>query len=108
MFNVIILFQNLVNLKEVKLYRSKLLKELPDFSKATNLEVLDISHCHDLKSVHPSIFSLEKLVKLDLSFCYCLTQFTSDTHLSSLHYLHLGYCKKLRTFSVTINNLTEN
>jgi hypothetical protein len=101
------MFQSLVNLKEVILYRSKLLKELPDFSKATNLEVLDISHCHDLKSVHPSIFSLGKLVKLNLHFCSSLTKFISDTRLSSLQYLNLGNCKKLRTFSVTTTSLIE-
>ncbi|CAJ2656078.1 unnamed protein product [Trifolium pratense] len=78
MINVIIffiLFQNLVNLKEVTLYRSKLLKELPDFSKATNLGVLDASRCYQLKSIHPSVFSLDNLVRLDLEFCSSLTKF---------------------------------
>ncbi|CAJ2656076.1 unnamed protein product [Trifolium pratense] len=99
--------KSLVNLKEVILYRSKVLKELPDFSKATHLEVLDISRCYNLKSIHPSIFSLENLVRLNLEFCSSLTKFESDTRLSSLRCLNLGYCKKLRTFSVTTNSLIE-
>ncbi|XP_024637232.2 putative disease resistance protein At4g11170 isoform X1 [Medicago truncatula] len=99
--------QDLVNLKEVRLSYSKFLKELPDFSKATNLKVLNMAHCHNLKSVHPSIFSLDKLVHLDLSLCFSLTTFASNSHLSSLHYLNLGSCKSLRTFSVTTYNLIE-
>ena len=63
-FIYLILLQNLVNLKDVKLYGSKVLKELPDFSKAINLKVLDIRSCDQLSSVHPSILSLKKLVKL--------------------------------------------
>ncbi|XP_027337256.1 disease resistance protein RML1A-like [Abrus precatorius] len=53
--------QNLENLKIVKLCNCEFLKELPDFSKATNLEVLNCSWCVQLTSVHPSIFSLNKL-----------------------------------------------
>jgi len=64
-----------------------------------------MAHCHNLKSVHSSIFSLDKLVHLDLSLCFSLTTFTSNSHLSSLLYLNLGSCKSLRTFSVTTYNL---
>ncbi|RHN58717.1 putative leucine-rich repeat domain, L domain-containing protein [Medicago truncatula] len=99
--------QDLVNLKEVRLTSSRFLKELPDFSKATNLKVLNITDCLSLESVHPSIFSLEKLVQLDLSHCFSLTTFTSNSHLSSLLYLNLGSCISLRTFSVTTNNLIK-
>ncbi|KAL2337685.1 hypothetical protein Fmac_012131 [Flemingia macrophylla] len=56
--------QNLENLKQVILYGSKFLKELPDFSKAINLEVLDIRLCSKLTSVNASIFLLNKLKKL--------------------------------------------
>ncbi|TKY63562.1 TMV resistance protein N [Spatholobus suberectus] len=58
--------RNLVNLKQVKLYGSKFLKELPDFSKAINLELLDIRFCTQLTTVHASIFTLKKLEKLVL------------------------------------------
>ncbi|RDY08066.1 putative disease resistance protein, partial [Mucuna pruriens] len=57
--------QNLVNLKLVRFYGSKFLKELPDFSKATNLELLDIRFCTNLASVHASILTINNLEKLD-------------------------------------------
>nr|WIL59982.1 nodulation protein [Melilotus officinalis] len=99
--------QDLINLKEVTLSDSEYLKELPDFSKATNLNVLNVSGCYGLKSVHRSIFSLDKLVQLDLTFCSSLTTFTSNSNLSSLHYLKLGYCNKVSQFSVTLENIIE-
>ncbi|KAK7349756.1 hypothetical protein VNO77_07392 [Canavalia gladiata] len=98
--------QNLMNLKEVKVSGSKNLTELPDLSRATNLEVLDISFCPQLTSVVPSIFSLRKLKKLDLRAC-SLTKLTSDNHLSSLSYLKLGSCTKLKEFSVISDNMIE-
>ena len=60
---------------------------IPDFSKATNLEILDFSCCLKLTNIHPSIFSLDKLVKLDLSLCLSLAPFTINSNLSSHHYL---------------------
>nr|WIL59981.1 nodulation protein [Melilotus officinalis] len=99
--------QDLVNLKEVTLSYSRSLKEIPDFSKAINLKVLNIRWCNRLKSVHPSIFSLNKLVHLDLSLCDSLTSFTSNSNLSSLHYLNLGFCTKLSKFSVTLENIVK-
>ncbi|AES86727.2 LRR and NB-ARC domain disease resistance protein [Medicago truncatula] len=98
--------QNLVNLKEVTISLASL-KELPDFSKATNLKVLTVTVCPNLESVHPSIFTLEKLVRLDLGGCRSLTTFTSNSNLSSLHYLSLSGCEKLSEFSVTLENIVE-
>jgi hypothetical protein len=94
-------------LKQVTLTGSNYLKELPDFSKATNLKVLNVALCRRLKSVHPSVFSLDNLVRLDLSICPSLTTFTSNSHSSSLHYLSLGLCRNLRKFSVTLENIIE-
>ncbi|KAL2337684.1 hypothetical protein Fmac_012130 [Flemingia macrophylla] len=47
--------KNLVNLKQVRLYGSKFLKALPDFSKAINLELLDLRFCSQLTSVCSSV-----------------------------------------------------
>ncbi|KAK7260018.1 hypothetical protein RIF29_25720 [Crotalaria pallida] len=99
--------QDLGNLKFITVHASKFLKELPDFSKATNLEEVDISDCDRLTSVHPSILSLNKLEKLDISMCPSLTRLKSHTHLSSIRYLTLRGCKKLRKFSVTSENMME-
>uniref|UniRef100_A0A0R0KFB0 Reverse transcriptase Ty1/copia-type domain-containing protein n=1 Tax=Glycine max TaxID=3847 RepID=A0A0R0KFB0_SOYBN len=97
---------NLVNLKEVKVSGSENLKELPDLSEATNLEVLDINFCPQLTSVTPSIFSLNRLERLSVAYC-SLTKITSKNHLSSLRYLNLESCKKLREFSVASENMIE-
>ncbi|XP_057453193.1 disease resistance-like protein DSC1 [Lotus japonicus] len=99
--------KNLVNLKEVLLARGYFLEELPDFSKAINLEVLDVCDCVRLKSVHPSIYSLNKLQIFKLKGCESLTEFTSDTRLSSLWYLDLTSCTSLRKLSVTSENITD-
>ncbi|KAG5053998.1 hypothetical protein JHK85_006508 [Glycine max] len=99
--------QNLVNLKEVRLYRCQFMEELPDFTKATNLEVLNLSHC-GLSSVHSSIFSLKKLEKLEITYCFNLTRLTSDhIHLSSLRYLNLELCHGLKELLVTSENMIE-
>nr|KYP42796.1 Putative disease resistance protein At4g11170 family [Cajanus cajan] len=89
--------KNLVNLKEVKLRNCNFLQELPDFSKAKNLEELEISYCSQLTSVHESIFSLDKLQKLQIVTCTSLTRLSSHTHLSSLRDLQLRFCESLRT-----------
>nr|WIL59979.1 nodulation protein [Melilotus officinalis] len=99
--------QDLVHLVKVTLSHSIYLKELPDFSKARNLKVLNMTGCHKLKSINPSIFSLKKLVHLDLSFCYSLTTFTSNYNLSSLQHLNLGGCRNLSKFSVTLEKIVE-
>lgn len=64
----------MVNLKQVDLTRSQNLKKLPNLSKATNLEVLLLRRSCLLTGVHPSIFSLPKLVNDDNcdSYSKCL------------------------------------
>ena len=95
-----------MNLREVKVCDSKNLKELPDLTQATNLEELDISACPQLTSVNPSIFSLNKLQRLNIGYCY-ITKVVSNNHLSSLRYLSLGSCPNLEEFSVTSENMIE-
>ncbi|XP_029125938.1 protein SUPPRESSOR OF npr1-1, CONSTITUTIVE 1-like [Cajanus cajan] len=99
--------KNLVSLKGVYLDGSSELKELPDLSKAINLEVLDLSSCESLTTVHPSIFSLAKLEILNLSNCISLTILSSDSHMHSLNYLILDYCKSLTEFSIISKNMEE-
>ena len=99
------MLQNLANLKVVNLKYSKHLVELPDFSKATNLEIMDLSFCVGLTHVHPSIFSLDKLEMLDLSHS-SVASLPSDIHSRSLQYLNLYGCSRLKKFSVTSDNIT--
>ncbi|RHN39422.1 putative TIR domain, winged helix-turn-helix DNA-binding domain-containing protein [Medicago truncatula] len=98
--------KDLVNLNVLILHSSTLLTELPDFSKATSLAVLDLQFCVGLTSVHPSVFSLKNLEKLDLSGCISLTSLQSNTHLSSLSYLSLYNCTALKEFSVTSKHMS--
>jgi len=99
------LLQDLVNLRVLMLYSSSNIKELPDFSKAPNLEVIDLRSCVGLTSVHPSIFSLKKLEILDLEDCRSLTSIRSNVHMDSLRYLSLYKCMELKDFSVTSKNM---
>ncbi|KAG5071136.1 hypothetical protein JHK86_006347 [Glycine max] len=97
--------QNLKNLKEVKVSGSKNLKELPNLSEATNLEVLDISACPQLASVIPSIFSLNKLKIMKLNY-QSFTQMIIDNHTSSISFFTLqGSTKRKKLISVTSEEL---
>ncbi|XP_029129182.1 protein SUPPRESSOR OF npr1-1, CONSTITUTIVE 1-like [Cajanus cajan] len=97
--------KNLVNLEELDLSDSEMLRELPDLSKATNLEALILSRCSMLTSVHPSVFSLRKLETLDLQDCMSLAILTSDSTLCNLSYLDLGFCNNLTQFSLISENM---
>ncbi|KAG2398564.1 Disease resistance protein [Vigna angularis] len=99
--------KNLVNLKELDLSKSKKLKGLPDLSKAINLELLILRSCSMLTSVHPSIFSLPKLEKLDLERCESLTILASCSNLHGLSYLNLDFCENLMKFSLISDNMKE-
>ncbi|WVZ19581.1 hypothetical protein V8G54_006903 [Vigna mungo] len=99
--------KNMVNLKQVDLSRSQNLKKLPDLSKATNLEVLLLMSCSSLTSVHPSIFSLPKLVKLDLLCCTSLTTLGSSSSSCNLSFLNLGRCTNLRKFLLISENIKK-
>lgn len=93
------------NLKEVKVSGSKNLKELPNLSEATNLEVLDISACPQLASVIPSIFSLNKLKIMKLNY-QSFTQMIIDNHTSSISFFTLqGSTKRKKLISVTSEEL---
>lgn len=99
------MLQNLVNLIGINLRFSSQLMELPDFSKAKNLEIIDFSFCWGLTRVHPSIFSLENLKVLDLSHS-SITSLQSNIPLRSLNILNLFGCSRFKNFSVISENLT--
>ncbi|KAL9304299.1 hypothetical protein ACSQ67_021562 [Phaseolus vulgaris] len=99
--------QNLVNLRVLILHSSTRLKELPNFSKATNLRGIDLRFCVGLTSVHSSVFSLRNLEKLNLGGCISLRSLRSNVHLDSLRYLSLYGCMTLKDFSVTSKNMVK-
>lgn len=94
-----------MNLKAIDLCHSTHLIELPDFSKAFNLEKAYLNNCSSLRKVHQSILSLQKLQVLELEQCVSLTSLTSDSQLTSLHHLSLSGCSRLKEFSIPSQNL---
>ncbi|XP_054780089.1 disease resistance protein RPP5-like isoform X1 [Prosopis cineraria] len=97
--------QDLVNLKILDLCESKQLTELPDFSRAHNLEVVVLYECLSLRSVHPSILSLHSLEQLDVSHCGKLESLESETHLESLSELNVEGCVSLKKFCLSSEKL---
>jgi len=96
-----------VNLKFLTLSLSSQLVGLPNLSKAKNLATIDLRMCVRLTSIHPSVFSLKKLEKLDLGGCISLKSLKSNIHLSSLRYLSLAGCTSLKKFSITSNEMVK-
>lgn len=88
--------QDCEKLKYVDLSHSTLLRQIPDFSAASNLEELYLSNCTNLRTIDKSVFSLNKLTILKLDGCSNLkTLPTSYFLLWSLQHLNLSYCNKL-------------
>ncbi|KAK7390302.1 hypothetical protein VNO78_25604 [Psophocarpus tetragonolobus] len=99
---------NLKNLKELKVPCSVNLKELPDLSEATNLEVLDIKGCPRLTSVSPSIFSLNKLKIMRLDY-RSFTKIVMNNHVSSLSFFTLiGSIKVFKRKEISVTTETMN
>ncbi|KAI9071082.1 hypothetical protein K1719_046957 [Acacia pycnantha] len=99
--------EDFVNLKVVDLCGSSQLMELPDFSKALNLEHIDLSFCSSLCYVHPSILSLHKLNTLNLSCCSELKSLCNSSLLESLSNLSVDYCLSLEEFSLLSEKIEE-
>ncbi|XP_028796185.1 TMV resistance protein N-like, partial [Neltuma alba] len=112
--------QDLMNLKIINLAHSWRLKELPDFSMAQNLEIMDLSHCHcamsllkilslresSVKSLPNSIKHLSELRKIDLSGCRRLRSLPELP--SSLICCYLSDCPSLETFSFPLMRAIHN
>ena len=75
---------------------SQYLTKTPDFSRATNLEVLVLKGCTNLLEIHPSLGYLSKLIRLNLENCINLEHLPSIRRLVSLTTLILSGCTKLK------------
>ncbi|KAF3549349.1 hypothetical protein DY000_02009345 [Brassica cretica] len=77
-----------LNLKWMELSYSNCLKELPDFSTATNLYELDLTHSSSLVKLSSSIGNAINLQNLNLSHCSDLVEIPSSiiTNLKSLDF----------------------
>ncbi|EOA14431.1 hypothetical protein CARUB_v10027634mg [Capsella rubella] len=96
-------------LKEIDMEGSVNLEEIPNLSKATNLEILNLGNCKSLVELPSSIRNLDKLLRLNMEFCKSLKTLPTGFNLKSLDLLSFNYCSKLRTFpeiSTNISNLS--
>ncbi|CAK8566892.1 unnamed protein product [Lathyrus sativus] len=92
--------QRLYNLMILDLGYSKDLIEIPDLSKAPNLQRIILSGCKSLCRLHPSIFSIPKLTELKLDGCQKIESLKDNIHFKSLQILDLSYSSFLAEFSL--------
>ncbi|XP_033141692.1 disease resistance-like protein DSC2, partial [Brassica rapa] len=92
--------QPLQCLKLLDLSLSRYLKRIPDLSKATSLEKLDLHGCESLLELTSSIDSATKLTICNLSNCRLLKELPSSiSRLINLEELNLSDCSSLKEFS---------
>ncbi|CAG7882112.1 unnamed protein product, partial [Brassica rapa] len=89
---------SLTCLKEMNMWGSKNLIEMPDLSKATNLETLNLGDCYSLVKLPSSIPHPNKLTTLSLSNCRNLETIPTGISLKSLKNLNTKGCSRMRTF----------
>ncbi|KAL1225319.1 Disease resistance protein RML1B [Cardamine amara subsp. amara] len=97
--------QALKNLKKMDLSDSFHLKEVPDLSNATNLEILKLSNCQSLEEIPFSCSHLQKLTVLFVNGCINLQVIPADMNLASLISVYLGGCSRLRNIPVMSTNI---
>ncbi|XP_023634405.1 disease resistance protein RPP5 isoform X2 [Capsella rubella] len=97
--------QPLGGLRKMNLSECENLTEIPDLSKATNLENLILNNCKSLVMLPSTIGNLQTLMDLEMKGCTGLEVLPTDVNLSSLEYLDLSGCSSLRTFPVISLNI---
>lgn len=97
--------QPLRSLTHMDLSMSENLKEIPDLSKAVNMEELCLSHCSSLVELPPSVKNLNKLVVLEMECCSKLESIPTNINLESLSLLNLDKCSQLTTFPDVSSNI---
>uniref|UniRef100_A0A1J3I586 Putative disease resistance protein n=1 Tax=Noccaea caerulescens TaxID=107243 RepID=A0A1J3I586_NOCCA len=90
--------QDLGSLRHMNLNRCKNLIEIPDLSKARNLECLCLCDCESLVDLPSSLGHLDKLVKLSMVNCKRLKKLPSNISLKSLKALNLDGCTNIEEF----------
>lgn len=81
------------------------LLEIPDLSKATSLEKLDLDNCESLVELTDSVRHLNNLGILELSSCKKLKNLPNNINLRSLRTLHLERCSSLEDFPFLSENV---
>ncbi|EEF43636.1 leucine-rich repeat containing protein, putative [Ricinus communis] len=99
--------QNLVKLKEIDLSGSEYLYRIPDLSKATNIEKIDLWGCESLEEVHSSIQYLNKLEFLDIGECYNLRRLPGRIDSEVLKVFKVNDCPRIKRCPQFQGNLEE-
>ncbi|KAG4910987.1 hypothetical protein JHK87_057103 [Glycine soja] len=94
-----------VNLVRIDLRECKHWKNLPDLSKASKLNWVNLSGCESLRDIHPSIFSFDTLETLMLDGCKKLKGLKSGKHLTSLRKISVNGCTSLKEFSLSSDSI---
>ena len=81
------------------------LKELPDLSNATNLEELNLDSCESLVEIPSSFSHLHKLYELWMSKCKNLQVIPVQMNLTSLKYVNMRGCSKMRNIPLMSTNI---
>ncbi|CAN6981666.1 unnamed protein product [Brassica oleracea var. botrytis] len=89
---------SLTCLKEMNMSRSQNLIEMPDLSKATNLETLYLENCYSLVKLPSSIPHPNKLTTLNMMYCRNVETIPTGISLKSLKNLYTNGCSRMRTF----------
>ncbi|KAL3565747.1 hypothetical protein D5086_033793, partial [Populus alba] len=98
--------QDVGNLRAIILSGSPNLTELPDLSKAKNLESLMLADCPSLIEVPSSLQCLYKLEEIDLSGCYKLGSFPM-LESKVLRNLEISQCLNVTTCPTISQNMTH-
>ncbi|KAL1205614.1 Disease resistance protein Roq1 [Cardamine amara subsp. amara] len=97
--------QDLGNLRRMNLRGCRRLLEIPDLSKATSLENLNLDNCESLVELTESVRHLKNLGVLELSGCKKLKKFPNNINLRSLRILHLERCSSVEEFPFLSENV---
>lgn len=99
--------QDLGSLRHMNLNRCRNLTELPDLSKARNLECLCLCDCESLVELPSSLGHLDKLVKLSMLNCKKLKSLPCNIKLKSLKTLSLDGCINIEEFPIFVSDVIE-
>ncbi|KAL1211064.1 Disease resistance protein RPS6 [Cardamine amara subsp. amara] len=94
-------------LKTIDLSGSEKLKNIPNLSRATNLDWLNLKGCSSLVELpSSSIQNLNKLTYLSMEDCIKLETLPTGMNLESLDCLNLGGCSRLKSFPKISSNIS--